>query len=532
MLVYIREAHAIDGAMPNPRGPLVEDPIDDGERREVASKCVQGLGLDEFTAVVDRIDDATNRAYGAWPDRLCLVGKDGRIAYAGRPGPAGFAPDELEAAIAIELARGEEGGGQAGEPKTDDPAALLHELVDLAAPKERAARAKELAALPIDVDTWIGAMRAFAPLVAASPGRARPTVPLWNGEAMEDTELWILAPETIDPQQPLALILQAHGTGASGEGQPEIWREVARAWPAVIVAPSESGANDGYRYSDRERELTLSAMRWARRQWRVDPDRIVLSGISRGGHLTWDLASRRPDRFAALAPMIGGPRLNPGQAQNNLRYVENLAPIPIRDLQGAQDDPRLVANLRIAFQRLRDAGARDAKLIEFEALGHGFEFGAVDWVEWLSGVRRDPRPERVVLRAARAGEGRSSWCEILAYDTSKVREEPALSFPAAEWEPLDETARRAKVQRLLDDCTARLDARWEAPGRIRIDTLLVKKLRLLLDDAMCDEKGQVVVVWNGKEYRRTPRRDAQVLLAEFAERFDPGFLPLRSVVLP
>lgn len=413
-----------------------------------------------------------------------------------------------------------------------DPAALLAELVDLPAPAARAAKARELAKLPVRLEDWRAAMTALAPRVDARSGPSRITVPLWNGKGEEETELWIWAPAAIEPSQTFALILQAHGTGASGEGQPRLWADVARALPAIVVAPSESGANDGYHYDEREREIAMSAIRWARRQWRIDPDRIVLSGISRGGHLTWDLGARQPDRFAALAPMIGGPRLNPGQGQNNLRYIENLAAVPIRDLQGSRDDPRLVENVRLAFERLARAGASDAKLIEFEQLGHSFEFDAVDWVAWLGTLRRDPRPTRVVRLAARANEGRAHWCEILAYDTREVREEPPLRFPAAEWEPLDETARRAKVQRLLDDHTARLDATLDEPGRITVNTRHVKKLRLLLDDAMCDPKGQLLVRWNGKEYRRTPRAEAAVLLAEFAERFDPGFLPTRSVVLP
>ena len=105
LLVYIREAHAIDGAAPNTRGPLVEDPLDDTERHEVAGSCVQNLGLDILPAVVDRIDDRVNTAYGAWPDRLYLVGKDGRIAFAGARGPAGFDPDALATAIRTELDR-------------------------------------------------------------------------------------------------------------------------------------------------------------------------------------------------------------------------------------------------------------------------------------------------------------------------------------------------------------------------------------------------------------------------------------------
>jgi len=41
--------------------------------------------------------------YGAWPDRLYLVGKDGKIAMAGGRGPFDFKPDKLEKAIQKEL---------------------------------------------------------------------------------------------------------------------------------------------------------------------------------------------------------------------------------------------------------------------------------------------------------------------------------------------------------------------------------------------------------------------------------------------
>jgi type I thyroxine 5'-deiodinase len=55
--------------------------------------------------LVDGMDDAVNRAYAAFPDRLYLVGRDGKIAFRGGPGPAGFRPDELEEAIRRELGR-------------------------------------------------------------------------------------------------------------------------------------------------------------------------------------------------------------------------------------------------------------------------------------------------------------------------------------------------------------------------------------------------------------------------------------------
>ena len=108
LLVYIREAHAIDSSWPmggRDGSPIVEDPITLAERQQVASVCMTKLALEPMPALVDDMGDSVNKAYAAWPDRLYLVGKDGTIAYRGGPGPFGFNPDELEAAIKMELGR-------------------------------------------------------------------------------------------------------------------------------------------------------------------------------------------------------------------------------------------------------------------------------------------------------------------------------------------------------------------------------------------------------------------------------------------
>ena len=62
------------------------------------------LELEDLPTVVDTLDDAASRAYDAWPDRLYLVARDGRVRYQGAPGPEGFDPDGLEQAIRAELA--------------------------------------------------------------------------------------------------------------------------------------------------------------------------------------------------------------------------------------------------------------------------------------------------------------------------------------------------------------------------------------------------------------------------------------------
>jgi len=45
------------------------------------------------------MDNSTDWKYYALPDRLYLIGRDGRVAYRGGPGPFGFVALELEHAI-------------------------------------------------------------------------------------------------------------------------------------------------------------------------------------------------------------------------------------------------------------------------------------------------------------------------------------------------------------------------------------------------------------------------------------------------
>ena len=99
--VYIREAHPEDGwILPeNRRSQIaVHEPTTDEERQMVAQSCAANLKMSMLT-VIDGVDNAVADVYGGWPDRLYLVGADGRIAYQGGEGPFGFKPEELDDAI-------------------------------------------------------------------------------------------------------------------------------------------------------------------------------------------------------------------------------------------------------------------------------------------------------------------------------------------------------------------------------------------------------------------------------------------------
>jgi type I thyroxine 5'-deiodinase len=77
---------------------VFQNPRTDGERFQVAESCVRRLGI-RFPALIDGIDNSVEQLYTGWPDRLMLIDREGRLVYKSEPGPFGFEPSQLEAAL-------------------------------------------------------------------------------------------------------------------------------------------------------------------------------------------------------------------------------------------------------------------------------------------------------------------------------------------------------------------------------------------------------------------------------------------------
>ena len=105
-VIYIKEAHPEDGWVlesNRSEGIAILDPTTEPQRGLAAQVCATKLAL-TIPVLLDGPDDAVATHYGGWPDRLYLIGKDGRVTFQGGEGPFGFKPEELEAAIELELA--------------------------------------------------------------------------------------------------------------------------------------------------------------------------------------------------------------------------------------------------------------------------------------------------------------------------------------------------------------------------------------------------------------------------------------------
>jgi len=106
-----------------------------------------------------------------------------------------------------------------------------------------------------------------------------------------------------DPNKKWPLIVFLHGSGDGVQirknGLPRLM-EMGKQLPAIVISP-ESITHEWWQVPNLSHFLdTVSA------KYRIDPDRISVTGFSMGGFGTWTLALAFPDRFAAIAPVSGG----------------------------------------------------------------------------------------------------------------------------------------------------------------------------------------------------------------------------------
>jgi len=100
-VVYVQEAHPTDGWQVDSnvqKGILYRQHQSFDEREAVAHACSMDLHI-PLPILVEEIDNVIDEAYGAAPERLYVIGADGRVAYQGGAGPHFFDLDEWEQAI-------------------------------------------------------------------------------------------------------------------------------------------------------------------------------------------------------------------------------------------------------------------------------------------------------------------------------------------------------------------------------------------------------------------------------------------------
>jgi predicted esterase len=160
-----------------------------------------------------------------------------------------------------------------------------------------------------------------------------------NGRAQQTAQTFMLPshyllylPEGYDKDtvKKWPLIVFLHGSGQSGDNLDDIkvtglprLLEQGKKLPFIIASPQATSAVVGFQV-----EVLRGLLNDLKKKYRVDDDRVYLTGLSMGGFSTWDFAESHPEEFAAIAPIAsGGP----------LDRIFALRHVPVWCFHGAKD---------------------------------------------------------------------------------------------------------------------------------------------------------------------------------------------------
>jgi Iodothyronine deiodinase len=85
-------------------GIVLRQPRSLEERREAARVLVERLKY-RLPVAIDPMDGRAEKAFAAWPERIYIIDRGGRILYKGGLGPFEFKPEEAAAALERHLGR-------------------------------------------------------------------------------------------------------------------------------------------------------------------------------------------------------------------------------------------------------------------------------------------------------------------------------------------------------------------------------------------------------------------------------------------
>ncbi len=205
------------------------------------------------------------------------------------------------------------------------------------------------------------------------------------------------------------VILFLHGYGEEGEDglvQTEVGLATAirthvDRFPTVVVIP-QCRKKDWWTNPAMEAQA-LKALDQTMKEFKGDPQRIYLTGLSMGGYGTWALGSQHPGRFAALVPICGGVRLPPGHDVPNAHdtddsadpytaVAQKIAMTPVWVFHGGADDTVPVTESRQMVAALKAAGG-NVRYTEYPGVKHDSwdtAYAEPDLFPWLLAQKLSP----------------------------------------------------------------------------------------------------------------------------------------------
>jgi poly(3-hydroxybutyrate) depolymerase len=169
----------------------------------------------------------------------------------------------------------------------------------------------------------------------------------------------VFLPRDFSPSDRRPALIFLNGTGENGtDGYRQIsnnfgvdvWR-MRDAVPFVVVAPQ--GGTGGW--------SAMEILNEVEREYRTDPDRVYLTGVSSGGSGVWQIAAAHSERFAAIASLCG--------FGGDVAQVLVEANLPVWSFYNDGDSAQIVDSYRQLRGKLIGLGASPLAT-EYEGLQH------------------------------------------------------------------------------------------------------------------------------------------------------------------
>lgn len=207
----------------------------------------------------------------------------------------------------------------------------------------------------------------------------------------------LLKPANYNPSKKYPLVVFLHGAGERGSdnavqlkhGMADFCKPERREkFPCYVLAPQcpkeqkwadVDWSRDSVKLPEAASEsmtLTLAVVDSMLEDAAVDSKRVYITGLSMGGYGTWDVIYRRPDFFAAAAPICGG---------GDPVTAEAIKDLPIWCFHGSADTAVKVDFSRAMIQAIEQAGGQP-KYTEYKGVGHDSwtaTYANDDFYDWM-----------------------------------------------------------------------------------------------------------------------------------------------------
>jgi len=142
-----------------------------------------------------------------------------------------------------------------------------------------------------------------ARLAAVDPAREHVGFMHVDGPAGTRGGASLYVPEYYDPAAPCPLVVALHGGSGNGGAFLWSWVREARTRGFIVLAPTAKGATWSLMEPEVDGPNIDRLVGQVSADWKIDPARMLLTGMSDGGTFTYVLGLRGDCRFTHLAPV-------------------------------------------------------------------------------------------------------------------------------------------------------------------------------------------------------------------------------------